>query len=152
MNTLVNIDAGGGIGSAKTPAVVAIGGFQAEDVCPGMSVGCAEAAGLDFGGARGVDVEARGELAIYGIADFETVEEVLGFSGAGTGNVKVVEIVLRDFGQRGQALREDMGAGHGNVADGAGGEGVALSGVLRVDLIGGGRDLDVLVTFFGVIQ
>src|SRR5580704_2728355 len=151
MNTLVNIDAGGGIGSAKAPAVVAIGGFEAEDVCAGMSIGCAEAAGLDFGGARGVDVEARGELAIYRVADFEAVEEVLGFSGAGAGNVKVVEIVLRDFGKRGEALREDVGAGYGNVADGVGGEGVALSGILRVDLIGGGGDLDALVEFFGVI-
>src|SRR5580700_11840239 len=151
MNALVNIDARGGIGSAKAPAVVTIGSFKAEDVCTGMSVGSAEAAGLDFGGARGVDVEARGELTIYRIADFEAVEEVLGFSGTGAGNVKVVEIVLRDFGQRCEALREDVRTGYGNVADGAGGEGVALSGVLRVDLIGGGGDLDVLVEFFGVI-
>jgi hypothetical protein len=58
---------------------------------------------------------------------------------------------LRDFGKRGEALREDVGAGYGNVAYGTGREGVALSGVLRFDLIGGGRDLDVLVEFFGVI-
>jgi hypothetical protein len=151
MNALVNIDAGGGIGGAKAPAVVAIGGFEAEDVCTGMGVACAEAAGLDFGGPRGVDVEARGKLAIYRVADFEAVEEILGFSGAGAGNVKIVEIVSRDFGQRGEALREDVGAGYGNVADGTGRESVALSGVLPVALIGGGRDLDALVELFGVI-
>src|ERR1700722_10939739 len=104
MNTLINIDAGGGIGGAEAPAVVAIGGFQAEDVCPGMSVACAEAAGLDFGGARSVDVEARSELAVYRVADFKAIEQVLGFSGAGAGNVKVVEIVLCDFGHGGEAL------------------------------------------------
>src|ERR1700674_4581128 len=114
MNALVNIDAGGGIGGAEAPAVVAIGGFQAEDVCAGMSVGGAEAAGWDFGGARSVDVEARSELAIYRVADFEAVEKVLGFSGAGAGNVKIVEIVLRDFRQRGETLREHVRAGYGN--------------------------------------
>ena len=78
-------------------------------------------------------------------------EEVLGFAGAGAGDVEIVAIVLRDLGQGGEALREDVGAGYGNVADVASGEGVALGGVLRIDLIGGSGDLYVLVNFFGVI-
>src|ERR1700686_3491600 len=112
MEAVVNIDSGGGIGGAEAPAVVAIGSFEAEDVCAGMSVGGSEAAGLDFGGARGIDVEGGSELAIHGIADFEAVEEVLRFSRAGAGNVQIVEIVLGDLGQSGEALGEKMGAGY----------------------------------------
>jgi len=49
-------------------------------------------------------------------------------------------------------LCKDVGAGHGNVPDVLRTEGVALGGVLRIDLIGGGGDLHLLVNFFGVIQ
>ncbi len=45
-----------------------------------------------------------------------------------------------------------MRAWNGNVADVAGGESVALGGVLRVDLIGGSGDLNLFVDFFGVIE
>src|ERR1700676_73559 len=151
VEAMVNINAGCGIGGTEAPAVVTIRGFEAEDVCAGMGVRGTEAAGLDFGGARGIDVEAGSELAIHGIADFEAVEEVLRFSRAGAGNVQIVEIVLGDLGQSGEALGEDMGAGYGNVADGAGSERVALGCILRIDLIGGGGDLYLLVNFFGVI-
>ena len=151
VNAFLDVDAGSGIGGAEAPAVVAIGSVEAENVCAGMSVACAEAAGLDFGGARGVDVEARGELAIYGIADFEAVEQVLRFAGTRAGDVQIALIVLGDFGESDEALREDVRAGHGDVSNVAGGERVALGGILRIDLIGASGDLDLLVNFFGVV-
>jgi len=117
-----------------------------------VCIACAEIGGLHFGSAGGVDVEARGELVVDRIADFEAVEEILCFAGAGAGNVEIVEMVLRDFRESGEALREDVRTGNGDVANVAGGESVALGGVLRIDLIGGGADLDLLVDFFGVIH
>ena len=152
MDAFLNIDAGNGVGGAEAPAVVAVGSFEAEDVCAGVGIACAEIGGLDFGSAGGVDVEAGGELVVDRIADFETVEEILRFTGACAGDVKNVEMVLRDFGEGGEALREDVRAGNGDVANVAGGESVALGGVLRIDLIGAGGDLDLLVDFFGVIH
>ncbi len=74
------------------------------------------------------------------------------FAGARTSDVKIAKIVLRDFGKSDEALREDVGAGNGDVANVASGDGVTLRGVLRIDLIGGSGDLDLLVDFFGVIE
>lgn len=152
VDALLNVDAGRGIGGTEAPAVVAIGSFEAKNVCTGVGVTRAEISCLDFGSARGVYVEARGELAINRVADFETIEQVLGFFRARAGNVETAEIVLGDFGQSGEALREDVRAGDGNVPDVAGSECVALGGVLRIDLIGGGGDLDLLVNLFRVVQ
>lgn len=97
MEAFLKVDAGSGIGGAEAPAIVAIGSFEVEDIRAGMSVASAEIAGLDFGGACGVDIEARGELAVDGVTDFEAVEKILGFAGAGAGNVQIVGIVLGDF-------------------------------------------------------
>lgn len=58
VKAFLNVDAGNGIGGAETPLVVAIRSFEAEDIRAGVGIGGTEAAGLDFGGARGVDVEA----------------------------------------------------------------------------------------------
>jgi len=152
VHAFLDVDAGNGVGGAETPAVVAVGSLEAEDVCAGVGVACTEIGGLDFGSASGVDVEARGELVVDRIADFETVEQILCFTRASAGDVKIVEMVLRDFREGGEALREDVRAGNGDVANVAGGESIALSGVLRIDLIGAGGDLDLLVNFFGVIH
>src|SRR5277367_5391832 len=97
MDAFLDVDAGSGISGTEAPAVVAVGSVEAENICTGMSVACAETAGLDFGGARGVDVEARGELAVYGIADFKAIEQVLRFAGAGAGDVQITLIVLSDL-------------------------------------------------------
>ena len=152
VDAFLDVDAGNGVSGAETPAVVAVGSFEAENVCAGVGVACAEIRGLDFGSAGGVNVEARGELIVDRIADFEAVEEILRFARASAGNVEIVEMVLRDFREGGEALREDVRAGNGDVANVAGGESVALGGVLRIDLIGWGADLDLLVNFFGVIH
>ena len=152
MDAFLNVDAGGGIGGAETPAVIAFGSFQAEDVGAGMRRGGADVTGLDFRGASGVHVETSGELAIDGVADFEAVEEVLGFSGTGAGDVQIGEIIASDFRQSGEALREDVRAGDGNITNVVSSESISLSGVLWIDLIGGSGDLDTLVKFFGVVQ
>ena len=149
MDAFLNVDAGGGIGGAEAPAVIAFGSFQAEDVGSGMRRGGADVTGLDFRGASGVHVETSGELAIDGVADFEAVEEVLGFSGACAGDVQIGEIIASDFRQSGEALREDVRAGDGNITNVMSGESISLSGVLWIDLIGGSGDLDTLVKFFG---
>ena len=152
MDAFLNVDTGKRVGGAETPAVVAVGSFEAEDAGAGVGVTGAEIGGLDFGGAGGVDVEAGGKSVVDGVADFEAVEEILRFAGTRARDVKIIEIVLRDFGEGGEALREDMGAGDGNVSDVAGSERVALGGVLRIDLIGAGGDLDLFVDFLGVIE
>ena len=152
MEAFLDVDAGSGIGRAEAPFVVAVGSIEAKDVCAGMRVAGAEAAGLDVGSARGVDVEARSELAVDGIADFEAVEEVLRFAGTSAGDVKIAGIIFGDFGKGDEALGKNVGIGGGEFENVAGGERVALSGVLRIDLIGGSSDLDLLVKFFGVIQ
>ena len=152
VDAFLDVDARNWVGGAEAPAVVAVVIFEAEDVCAAVGIACTEIRGLHFGSAGGVNVEARGELVVNRIADLETIEEILRFAGASTGDVKIVEIVLRDFRESGKALREDVRAGNGDVANVAGGESVALGGVLRIDLIGGGCDLDLLVNFFGVIH
>jgi len=151
VNAFLNVDAGGGIGGAETPAVVAIGSIETENVCAGMSVACAEAAGLDFGGACGVDVETRGELAVNGVADFKAVEQVLRFAGTRAGDVEIALIVLGDLGESDKAFGKDVWAGDRDVSNVAGGERVALGGILRIDLIGASCDLDLFVNFFGVV-
>ena len=109
MSAFLNVDAGDGIGGAKAPAVVAVGSFQAENAGAGMSVGGSDAARLDFRGAGSVDVEARGQRAVGGIANFKAVEEILRIRGARAGDVQVVEIVLHDFA----AARPGFAAGRG---------------------------------------
>ena len=66
--------------------------------------------------------------------------------------MEIVEIVLGDLRQGGEALREDMRVGHGNVANVASGKSVALGGILWIDLIGRGSDLYLLVNFLFVVQ
>ena len=151
VNAFLDVDAGSGIGGAEAPAVVAIGSVEAEDICAGMSVACAEAAGLDFGCTRGVDVEARGELAVHGIADFKAIEKILCFAGTRAGDVQITLIVLSDLGESDEAFCKNVRAGHGDVSNVASGERVALGGILRIDLIGASGDLDLLVNFFGVV-
>jgi hypothetical protein len=73
----------------------------------------------------------------------------LGFSGACAGDVQIGEIIASDFRQSGEALREDVRAGDGNITNVMSGESISLSGVLWIDLIGGSGDLDTLVKFFG---
>src|SRR5690348_11652025 len=80
MEAVLSVDAGRGISRAEPPTVIAIRSLKTQNVCAGVGIGGADTAGLNFGGARGVDIEARGELAIHGIADFETVEQVLRFA------------------------------------------------------------------------
>ena len=152
MDAFLNVNARDGVGGAETPAVVAVGSFEAEDAGAGVGVTGAEVGRLDFGGAGGVDVEAGGERVVDGIADFKAVEEILRFAGARASDVKIIQIVLRDFGEGGEALRENVRAGDGDVSNVARGERVALGGVLRIDLIGAGGDLDLFVDFFGVIE
>ena len=65
--------------------------------------------------------------------------------------MQIVLIVLGDFRKSDEALCEDMRAGDGNVSNVAGGERVALGGILRIDLISASGDLDMFVDFFGVI-
>lgn len=91
-------------------------------------------------------------MAVDGIADLEAVENVLRFTGAGAGDVKIAGIVLRDFRKSDETFREDVRAGDGNIENVASGERGALRGVLRIDLIGGRGDLDLLMNFFFVIQ
>src|SRR5580693_7378515 len=151
VDAFLDVDARGGVGSAEAPAVVAIGSIETKNTGTCVRVASAEISSLDFGGASGVNVEARGELAVDGIADFEAVEEILRFAGACAGDVEIVCVVLRDFWEGDETFREDVGARDGNVADVACGESVALSGVLRIDLVGGRGDLDLFVEFFRVI-
>jgi hypothetical protein len=110
VDAFLDVDAGKGIGGAEAPAVVAIGSLETEDAGACVCVTGAEISRLDFGGAGGIDIEARGELAVDGIADFETVKEILRFAGTGAGDVEVVGVVLRDFGESDQAFRQDVGA------------------------------------------
>ncbi len=58
MDAFLDINAGRGIGGAEAPAIVAVGSFEAENVCAGVRVARAEIASLDFSGARGVHIEA----------------------------------------------------------------------------------------------
>lgn len=152
VDAFLNVDAGSGIGGAEAPLVVAVGSFEAENVCAGMRVAGAEAAGLDFGGASGVDIEASGESAVGRIAEIEAVEEILRFAGTRAGNVEIALVVLGDFGEGDEAFGEDVRVGDGNIANGAGRQGIALGGVLWIDLVGGSGDLDLLVNFFRVIE
>src|SRR5580692_12901942 len=120
MNAFLDVDARSGIGGAEAPAVVAIGSVKTENIRAGMSVACAEAAGLDFGGACGVDVETRRELAVHGVADFEAVEQVLRFAGTRAGDVQIALIVLGDLGESDEAFGKNVRAGDGNVSNVAG--------------------------------
>ncbi len=147
----LNVNAGDGVGGAEAPTVVTVGSFEAENVGAGVRVTGAKIGGLDFGGARGVNVEPRGESVVDGIADFETVEKVLRFARSGACDVKIRSVVLRDFGEGDKTLREDVRAGDGNVEDVARGKRVALRGVLGIDLVGASGDLDLFVNLFGVI-
>jgi hypothetical protein len=91
-----------------------------------MSVACAETTGLNFSGARSVDVEPCGERAADRITKFEAVEKILGFAGTCSGDMKVVQMVAHDFGQGDEAFRKNVGAGDGDVANVAGCEGGTL--------------------------
>jgi hypothetical protein len=65
--------------------------------------------------------------------------------------VEIALIVLGDLGESDETFGKDVGARNGDVSNIAGGERVALSRVLRIDLIGASCDLDLFVNFFGVI-
>ena len=65
--------------------------------------------------------------------------------------MQITLIVLGDLGESNETFREDVRAWYGDVSNVAGGECVALSGILRIDLIGTGGDLDLFVNFFGVV-
>ena len=111
----------------------------------------ADASGLDFGGTRGVDVEARAQRSAGGIADLKAIEEVLRVGGTRSGDVQIVEVVLHDLRQSDETLLEHVRAGDGNVANVARGERGTLGGVLRIDLIRGSSDLYLLVELLSVV-
>jgi len=152
VRTFLNVDAGKRIGGAEAPAIVAVRGFKTEDGCAGVSVGRTEATGLNFGGARSVDIETRREDAVDRISDFESVEKILGFARTGAGDMKIVQMVADDFGQGDEAFHKNVGVGHGDVANVAGGERGALRGVLSVDLVRRRSDLDFFVKLLFVVQ
>jgi len=80
MSAFLDVDSGDGIRGAEAPPIVAVRSFETENARAGVGVACAEAAGLNFGGARGVDVESCRQRAVDGISDFKAIEENIAVS------------------------------------------------------------------------
>ena len=122
MHSLLDVDAGSGIGGSKAPAVVPIESFQTQDACTRVRVSRADVRRLDFHAARRIHIEPRSERAAHRVADLKSVHNVLCFTGARAADMQVVAMVLDDFRQRDQALLKDMGVGNGNIANVPGGQ------------------------------
>ncbi len=152
MSAFLDVDSGSGVGRAEAPAIVAVGSFKTENARAGVGIACAEAAGLHFGGARGVDVEARRQRAIDRIADFKAIEEILRLAGTCTGNVQIIATVAHDFWQCHEARGKNVGVGHRDIANASRGETGTLRSVLGINLIRRRGDLDLLVKLLNVIQ
>src|SRR6266478_4262846 len=111
-----------------------------------------EPPGLDFRRPRCIDVEAGRECAVDGVSQLESIEQVLRLSGARSGNVQIVQMVLHDLGHGNQTLSEDMRIRHWYIADVACGERRALGRIPGVNLICRRGDLYLFVNFLFVIQ
>ena len=66
--------------------------------------------------------------------------------------MQIVKMVLDDLGHGNQALLQDMGIGHRDVANVSRGKRVPLGRVLRINLVRGRGDLDLFTNLFLVIQ
>ena len=152
MSALLDVDSGSGVGRAEAPAIIAVGSFKTENARTGVGIACAEAAGLNFSGARVVDVEARRQRAVDRIADFKAIEEILRLAGTCTRNVQIIATVAHDFGQGHEALGKNVGIGHWDIANVLRGESGTLRSVLGINLIRRRGDLYLLVKLLNVIQ
>src|SRR5258708_25649702 len=99
MSAFLDVDSGDGIRGAEAPPIVAVGSFETENARTGVGIGRAEAAGLNFSGARGIDVEACRQRAVDRIADFKAIEEILRLAGTCTGDVEIIATVPHHFWQ-----------------------------------------------------
>ncbi len=152
MSAFLDVDSGSGVGRAEAPAIFAVGSFKTENARARVSIACAEAAGLDCGGARGVNVEACRQCAVDRIADFKAIEEILRLTGTCTRNVQIIATVAHDIGQGHETLGENVRVGHRDIANVLRGETGTPRSVLSINLMRRRGDLYLLVKLLNVIQ
>src|SRR5947208_4567966 len=78
MHSLLDVDAGSGIGGSKAPAVIPIESFQTQDACTRVRVSRADVRRLDFHAARRIHIEPRSERAAHRVADLKSVHNEIG--------------------------------------------------------------------------